>query len=71
MAETKRDKFVRLAEARVNAAVDKIRVISNLSNTSNYEYTAEDVRRIIKALRSAVDNLEENFKIEGSKKFSL
>ncbi|MGN1295211.1 MAG: hypothetical protein ACI4U5_02270, partial [Bacilli bacterium] len=52
--ETKREKFVRLAESRMNNALKQIELLSNLSNTSAYEYTNADVDKIIRALRGAV-----------------
>jgi hypothetical protein len=59
--ETKREKFVRLAESRVENALRNINLIGNLANKSNYEYTQDDVDKILKALRSAVSNLEKTF----------
>ena len=41
--ETKRDKFVRLAEARTNRIIDTLQLLGNCSNTSAYEYTQQDV----------------------------
>lgn len=45
MAESKYDKFIRVAEARTNKIIDMIRLLSNCSNTAIYEYTDEDVKR--------------------------
>jgi hypothetical protein len=58
----KRDNFIRLAEGRVTRAIDSIRVIGNLSNRSNYEYTTEDTKRIIDALQSEINALKVQFK---------
>ncbi len=58
----KRDNFIRLAEGRVTRAIDSIRVIGNLSNRSNYEYTAEDSKKIIDALQSEINALKVQFK---------
>lgn len=44
--ETKREKFVRLAEARTNKILKMIELLGNLSNTSSYEYTEEEVNHI-------------------------
>lgn len=44
--ESKKEKFVRLAEARTNKILKMIELLGNLSNTSSYEYTEEDVNRI-------------------------
>jgi hypothetical protein len=46
----KREAFVRLAEKRTNAVIDKIRVLSNCANPYAYEYTDDDVRRIFDAI---------------------
>lgn len=59
--ETKRDKFVRLAENRTETVLHGIRLLGNLANTSNYEYTEEDVNKIVKALKTAVSDLEHTF----------
>ena len=45
-----RDRFVRLAESRVNKAIKSIRLIGNLSNKNNYSYTDKDAKQIIRAL---------------------
>ncbi len=58
----KRDNFIRLAEGRVTRAIDSIRVIGNLSNRSNYEYTTEDTKRIIDALQGEINALKVQFK---------
>jgi hypothetical protein len=58
----KRDNFIRLAEGRVTRAIDSIRVIGNLSNRSNYEYSEEDSKRIIDALQREVNELKVQFK---------
>lgn len=45
-----RERFVRLAEKRVNNTVKNIQLIGNLSNTNNYTYTQKDVDRIFRTL---------------------
>jgi len=57
----KREKFVRLAEGRTQAALDAIRKLGNLSNARAYEYDAADVKKIIKALRDATNDVEKKF----------
>lgn len=71
MEETKREKFTRLAESRMNNALKQIALIGNLSNTSAYEFTTQDVDKILRTLRSAVNELEVTFKGESKKKFNL
>lgn len=48
--ESKREKFLRLAENRTNAVLAKIRTLANCSNPYAYEYTEEDVKQIFAAI---------------------
>lgn len=48
--ESKRDCFVRIAEARTNKIIDMLRLLGNCSNTATYEYTKEDVKKIFTAI---------------------
>lgn len=63
----KREKFVLLAEKRVNNAINAIRVVGNLSNSNLYEYSEKDVAKIIHALKSELDNVHAKFKSGGTK----
>ncbi|MDX9974319.1 MAG: hypothetical protein RBU21_15145 [FCB group bacterium] len=49
-AESNRDKFVRLAEARTTRTIKEIRLIGNLSNRNTYSYHQADVEKIFQAL---------------------
>ena len=60
--ESKKEKFYRLGSSRMNAALEKIRLLENLSSKNNYEYTENDVKKMISALRQAVDSVEKAFK---------
>jgi hypothetical protein len=61
LTEDKRANFVRLAEGRTQVALDAIRKLGNLSNRRAYEFTDADMRKISKALREAVSDLERRF----------
>lgn len=63
--EDRREKFVELAEKRVQRALKDIRLIGNLSNRSNYIYTDEDVKKIIKVLKESVDDVKSRFERRG------
>ena len=41
--ETKRDKFVRLAENRTNKILDTLQLLGNCSNQNAYEYSKKDI----------------------------
>lgn len=64
--ETHHDRFRRLAEARVNRALNDIRLIGNLSNRNNYDYTSEEVDRIFRALDSELKQVRARF-LEGAR----
>lgn len=57
----KRERFVALAEARVGKALNAIRLIGNLSNRSNYEYSESDVNLIVRALEAEIKTLKARF----------
>ncbi len=63
--EADREKFVELAQKRVRRALKDIKLIGNLSNRSNYSYTAEDVAKIHKALKDAVQDMRSKFDRKG------
>jgi hypothetical protein len=57
----KRENFVRLAEGRTQAALEAIRKLGNLSNRRAYEFTDTDIRKISKALKDAISDIERRF----------
>lgn len=72
MSKQKRENFVRLAETRTNKILDMIRLLGNLSNTSNYSYTKEDVNKIFSTLEKELENTKKKFDTIGlDDKFTL
>ena len=59
--ETKRDKFLRLAENRVNKVLDDLRILGHCGNRSNYDYTDEDVRIIFAKLEKGLRETKGQF----------
>ena len=59
--ESKRDKFVRLAENRTNKILDMIQLLGNLSNPGTYEYTQHDVDKIFNAIESVTRDAKKRF----------
>ena len=62
---TKREKFVELAEARVNRAIKDLQLIGNLSNRSAYEFTDSDIRKMFQAVQKAVEAAKGRFSRDG------
>ncbi len=58
--ETKEQRFQRLATKRTQAALQKIRLLGNLTSSS-YSYTPEQAAKILGALRAAVGEVEAKF----------
>jgi hypothetical protein len=62
MSESKkREKFEELAEKRVTETIKKIRLIGNLSNRNNYDYTDQHVKQILSTLEEELKILRAKF----------
>ncbi len=59
--DAKHQKFRELAEGRTNKALEAIGRIGNLSNRFLYEWDEAEVRKVIKALKDAVSEVETRF----------
>ena len=57
--EDERKKFKRLAEYRVNQAIHYIGLIGNLSNTRAYEFTEEDIKKMLSAIEAELATVRE------------
>jgi len=71
--ETKRERFIRIAEARTNKILEMMRLLGNCASTNNYEYTDEDVKKIFTALEKELKNTKNKFTDNGQneEKFTL
>jgi hypothetical protein len=73
--EKDRERFVELANRRVSKALKSIQLIGNLSNRSNYDYTEDDVAKIIRALQDEISACRKRFdlalKKQGKTQFVL
>lgn len=56
-----RERFVDLANKRVTAAILQLRLVGNLANRKNYEYEADDAKKIIRTLQAEVSALKARF----------
>lgn len=68
--ESKHDAFLRLSQKRVNAVLEKIRILENLADNYTrqdgsrrwvYDFTKEDADRIINNLQNSVNSLKKLF----------
>ena len=59
--DKKENKFKELAAKRVNKVIDTLRLVGNLSNSNNYSYSNEDVKKILLTIDLEVKNLKLRF----------
>ncbi len=72
--DNKKDNFKRIAEKRTNKIIESISKLQNLTNTSFYEYTEEQMEAIFKAIQKELDNQKKIFeddKKKEKKRFEL
>ena len=62
----KREKFVELAEKRVNNAIKQLQLVGNLSNTGNYDFSESDYQKIFRAIDSEVREMKRKFTEAGA-----
>ena len=59
--ETKRERFLRVAESRTNKLLDMMKLLGNCSTQSNYDYTNEDIKKIFDTLEKELKNTKNRF----------
>ncbi|QWT53576.1 hypothetical protein [Eubacterium sp. MSJ-33] len=61
MMESKREKFVRLAEARTNKTIKMLQLIGNLSDRRSYEYSDKDISVIFNTIEKELKISRQKF----------
>ena len=61
MNNVKQENFKRIADNRVNKIVDLISKLHNLSNTSFYEYTDEQISEMFNLIQNELDKQKQLF----------
>lgn len=61
MNRDKSAKFVELANKRVNRAIKDLKLIANLSNRQNYQYSEDQAKKIVKVLQNEIDMVKQSF----------
>jgi hypothetical protein len=67
MAEQRHDRFVRLANKRVNAAIKALQLVGNLGNKTNYHYDEREAAKIVRALQAELDAVKASFSVANDK----
>lgn len=70
---TKRERFEKVAVARVNKIIKDLKLLGNCSNKNNYDYSEKDVKKIFAAIDSEVKKMKAKYlgKSLAEDKFSL
>lgn len=71
--QNKQDNFKRVAENRTNKIISMISLLGNLTNSSFYEYTDEQVESMFNAIQEELDKQHKKFtdKQNSRKRFEL
>jgi len=70
--ESKRDRFVRIAERRTEAVMNRLRILANCANRSVYEYTQSDVDKIFGTIAREMEEARRKFeRTKGRREFRL
>ena len=71
---TKKEKFQIVATRRIQNALDHLTALIKCANKDKFEYTEEDVNKMMKELKTKYDAIETQFRDglqNGSKKFKF
>ena len=69
--ETPEERFKRIAEVRTNAVLDRLRILSNLSNRQMYSYSEEDINIIFSVINKQLREVRVKFNSRKQEKFKL
>lgn len=61
-SKVKKERFKRVASKRVDKLLQGIRSLSKCSNINNYEYSEDDVQKMIKAIKEELKTMETLYK---------
>src|SRR6476469_9835884 len=69
--ESKRQRFLRVAERRTNNVLYRIRVLGNCANTYTYEFHPDDISKIFSAIEQELEKARARFEPSVPSKFTL
>ena len=69
--ELKNERFKRLATARTNEVIKRLRILGNCSNRYVYEYTDDDIKKIFSAIDSTLSEVKKKFHVPKENEFKL
>lgn len=66
--KTKRERFETVASKRVQVILDRLETLSKCANTNNYEYSETDIKKMFRAIKEKLRNVESMFNQKSSKR---
>ncbi len=70
--DDRRDNFKRLAAARTNEVLRRVKILGNCSNRSHYDYTEEEVSKIFTEIEKKIREAKAKFSFPNrDKEFKL
>lgn len=70
--DERKNNFKRLATARTNEVLRRLKILSNCSNRSHYDYTEEEVNKIFSEVEKKLREAKAKFSfLDRDKKFEL
>ncbi|MCX6795908.1 MAG: hypothetical protein NTW06_00210 [Candidatus Falkowbacteria bacterium] len=69
--EQKRERFRRLAPQRTNSVLKRLKVLSNCSNRSAYDYTEEEITKMFSEIERKIRESKGKFYFPQNKEFKL
>ncbi len=69
--ENRRERFKRLATARTNTVLQKLKVLGNCANRQAYEYTEEEIDKIFASVDKYLKSIKSKFHFPKEEKFKL
>lgn len=67
MKSNNRERFERVGAKRVQKVLDSLDLLSKCSNKKNYEYSDEDVKKMLRVIKDKVKFVENSFNQEVNK----
>lgn len=71
MSTEKRARFIRIAENRTKKIIKMIRLLSNCSNKTAYDYSDEEVKKIFRAIEAELKLAKSKFSDNQDDTFTL
>lgn len=66
MNNTKADRFKRVAAPRVQRVLDSLDNLAKCSGKNNYEYSTDEVNKMLRAIKTKLRSIEQRFDENGS-----